>query len=446
MGIFDGLVQFFRGKLPTEPLPSSSEIGMRTREDARYRDLYNQFFVDPELRAAIFDVRAADRMDGRIKKIHSRVARDIIKGGLVLQLQSPSPVISREWKAFLARIELNRPEKLKSDCRGMIMEGNLPLQVVMDEGRRIQRLIRMPAETIVPVVNAAGQFADVAKAYRQHDLVTGRPCADFALWQLTMVRFDADNYDDMGSMGRPYLDANRSTWLKLRMTEEDMVVRRRTRAPLRLAHVLEGANQTEMDQYEAKVMRKQSEITTDFFMNKKGAVNAIQGDSNLDQIQDVAFLLDCMFSGTPIPKGLAGYTEGLNRDILQDLKGDYFDEIDSLQDIIAFAYEFTFRLQLLLKGIVLGDDEIKVKFAERRTETPNQAADRALKLQALGIPSDMLWEELGFDVATVRARRDAAREEDDPYPDPPAGSDRPTVSITPGNGPKGSSATSISTK
>ncbi|WP_457832770.1 hypothetical protein, partial [Staphylococcus aureus] len=87
--------------------------------------------------------------------------------------------------------------------------------------------------------------------------------------------------------------------------------------------------------------------------------------------------------------------EGLNRDILQDLKGDYFDEIDSLQDTIAFAYEFTFRLQLLLKGIVLGDDEIKVKFAERRTETPNQAADRALKLQALGIPSDMLWEELG---------------------------------------------------
>ncbi|WP_457825342.1 hypothetical protein, partial [Staphylococcus aureus] len=87
-----------------------------------------------------------------------------------------------------------------------------------------------------------------------------------------------------------------------------------------------------------------------------------------------------------------------NRDILQDLKGDYFDEIDSLQDTIAFAYEFTFRLQLLLKGIVLGDDEIKVKFAERRTETPNQAADRALKLQALGIPSDMLWEELGFDV------------------------------------------------
>ncbi|MFX5956707.1 hypothetical protein ABTF01_20150, partial [Acinetobacter baumannii] len=73
MGIFDGFVQFFRGKLPTEPLPSSSEIGMRTREDARYRDLYNQFFVDPELRAAIFDVRAADRMDGRIKKIHSRV-------------------------------------------------------------------------------------------------------------------------------------------------------------------------------------------------------------------------------------------------------------------------------------------------------------------------------------------------------------------------------------
>jgi hypothetical protein len=70
----------------------------------------------------------------------------------------------------------------------------------------------MPTETIVPRVDDAGQFIDVTHAYTQHDLVTGQPAAKFALWQLHLVRFDPDNFDDMGALGRPFLDANRTTW------------------------------------------------------------------------------------------------------------------------------------------------------------------------------------------------------------------------------------------
>uniref|UniRef100_UPI003F585844 hypothetical protein n=1 Tax=Vibrio cholerae TaxID=666 RepID=UPI003F585844 len=44
----------------------------------------------------------------------------------------------------------------------------------------------------------------------------------FPLWQLTVSRLDPDNFDDMGCMGRPYLDAARTIWQKLIMTEEDL--------------------------------------------------------------------------------------------------------------------------------------------------------------------------------------------------------------------------------
>lgn len=449
MNIFERAKAAFRGFLANAPVAGSTLTGTLLRPEDRFRDLYRQFYVDPSLYASIVDIREMDRLDGRTKQIHSRVSRDVIKGGLVMKLAKPNERVSNAWQSFCQRTQLNRQEKLKSDARGLVMEGNLPLQVVLDQSLNVAGLARMPTDTIVPNVNPSGQFKSVAEAYIQHDLVTGKPAATFALWQLHLVRFDPDNFDDMGAMGRPFLDANRSTWQKLRMTEEDLVIRRRTRAPLRLSHVLEGATEPELSTYEAKVINKQGEITTDFFSNRKGSVNPVQGDSNLDQVADITLLLDCFFSGAPMPKGLAGYTDGLNRDILEDLTRAYFDEIDVLQDTLAYGYEQAFRFDLLLKGINPDDADFSVCFAERRTETPNQAADRALKLQALGIPQDMIWEELGYDPAYVRKRREYAAKQHDPYPDddqgePPAPPSR--VKIVPGNARKGESATSITNR
>src|SRR5689334_2451873 len=98
----------------------------------------------------------------------------------------------------------------------------------------------MASETLLPNVAPNGRFKDPRIAYEQYDLSTGTKVAAFALWQLTLVRLTPDNFDDLGAMGRPYLDASRAVWKKLIMTEEDLVMRRRQRAPLRMAHVLEG--------------------------------------------------------------------------------------------------------------------------------------------------------------------------------------------------------------
>lgn len=448
MASIKGLMGKLRALLPTAPIKNSSETGTRLREDARYRELYRQFYVDPEVREAILGIREMDKLDGRVKMIHSRVARDIIKGGLVMQLAKPNQAVSEAWQDFRRRCQLDRQEKLKSDARGLVMEGNLPLQIILDGQNNVCGLARMPSETIVPNANDGGQFKDVAEAYWQHDLVTGKPKAKFALWQLHLVRFDPDNFDDMGSMGRPFLDANRTTWQKLCMTEEDLVIRRRVRAPLRLSHTLEGASAPELDAYEAKVINKQSEITTDYFSNKKGSVNPIQGDSNLDQVGDIALLLDCFFSGSPMPKGLAGYTDGLNRDILEDLKRDYYDEIDVLQDTLAYGYQQAFHIDLLLKGINPHDADFSICYAERRTETPNQAADRALKLQALGMPQNLIWQELGYDPDYINEMKKHQANTVDPYPDdlPPPVAAPGRVKITPGNGRKGESGTSIANR
>lgn len=432
-------------------IPSTTtEVGRRTTPENAIKYLYRIMWVDPDLRAMILDIREMDRKDTRVKKIHARTARAAIKGGLRLTGKDVDERLRRLWKAFERRLQLERREKLESDMRGLMMEGNLPLQWVVGEDKRVVAGVRMPTDTLLPNVLANGTFRDPKAAYAQYDLATGARVATFAQWQLTLVRLTPDNHDDLGSMGRPYLDAARTVWKKLTMTEEDLVIRRRERAPLRTAHVLEGANDQELEAYKARIEDEQREITTNYYLNRKGGVTAVQGDANLDQIADVVHLLDTFFAGSPAPKGLFGYTGDLNRDILEDLKRDFFDELDALQDTAAFAYQLGFELELLLRGINPDDYEFTVGFAERRTETPNQAADRALKLQAMGFSRRTVLETAGGDYETERARRETEAKETDPYPEgeagmnPPPGS--PRVAVTPGNAPKGDSATTISTR
>lgn len=426
----------------------TSERGSRATLENSVKYLYRMMWTDPELHQAILDLRMMNKEDGRVKKIHNKMSRTAVKGGLRLKMDEDDQRVIKLWKQFVKRLKLDRQEKLESDARGLVMEGNLPLQWVIGANNSVVNCARMPSETILPNVTENGLFKTPQHAYTQIDLTTGNELAKFSLWQLTLVRLDPDNYDDMGSMGRPYLDASRGVWKKLCMTEEDLVIRRRERAPLRTAHSLEGATTEELEIYKQQVEGDQRELTTNYYMNKKGSVVAVQGDSNLDQIADVSYLLDTFFAGSPAPKGLFGYVGDLNRDILEDLKRDYFEEIDALQDTQAFAYQLGFRLELLLHGINPDAIDYEVKFAERRTDTPNQRADHALKLQALGTGNRIAWEAAGLNPEAVLAAKRIEANSNDPYPEGEEGSQgpgkQPVVKVTPGNEKKGESSTAIS--
>jgi len=457
----DLLARFGRGfkaaeekKLPGEQAPNDLELGRRATPENATKYLYRAMWVDSDVRQAILEIRDMDRQDGRVKRVHGRSARAAVKGGLKIRGASGQERVHRRWHDFERRLGLNRREKLQSDMRGLMMEGNLPAQWVLDaEGQRVVRVLRMPTETLLPDVLPNGTFRNPREAYTQFDLSTGARLAVFPLWQLTCGRLEPDNFDDVGALGRPYLDASRAVWKKLTMTEEDLVIRRRMRAPLRVSHVLEGAGEEYLDRYRKQNEQAQSEgVTTDYYTNVKGSITALQGDASLDQIADVEYLLDTFFAGAPAPKGLFGYTGDLARDILDDLKRDYFDELDAMQDTLSQVYRCGFELELLLAGMDPDNFDFEVVFAERKTDTPNQRADLALKYSALGLPKRMVWDAAGFDAEAVEQELEVERERSDPFPDesainpPQAGAGPGRVSVTPGNERKGESATTISTR
>lgn len=435
----------------------TSERGRRGTEASQLRMLYAYQQPDYEQKAVIDEIRRMDRESGVVKQMHNRIAKALTKGGLILDNPKNDEQLEKLWADFARRTQLKKRLKLISDARGLIVEGSLPLQWVLDDNqKKVMRAVRMPTESIRAIVGIDGQFKDPKAAYAQYDYLEGRDLAVFARWQLDVARLDPDNFDDMGSFGRPLLDAVRKKWRQMEGGQEDMFIRRRTRAAMRTAHSLEGATPEELAEYKRQVESEEGDQTNNYYMNKKGAVAALQGDENLDQVGDIALLMDSFFAGSPMPKSMLGYVEGLTRDVLEDMKKEFYDELDTLQDSIADCYDFGFRLELLLNGINPDSKKFEIRYGERMTESPTQKTDRALKVMALGASRQTAWTIAGLNHADELERLEDERANLDAYPinelgipgvddEMEAAADRgQKISITPNQGGGNNSATSIS--
>ena len=425
-----------------------------TRDDplSGYDDYYAKMRGRMDLRGVIEELKQFDQVDGRVKKVLNRISRDAVKGGLQLSFDgSEDETISALWQAFKARTKLNKREKVASEARLLARDGNLPIQWIVNKNRQVIRGIAMPIGTLEADCDDLGRFNAPATAWRQID-IAGKVLATFPALLITNGRLDPENYERPDSLGRPYLDAARPALRRLRMQEDDMVVLRRTRSSNRALHVLEGANETELRNYENDVIKRRQDPSSDYFSNKKSAVTNIAGTANFDQVKDIEMSLDAFFAIAG-PKGLFGYIDGMSRDILEDLKKDYYEEIDAIQDVLADVYRAGFELELLLNGKDPAGYDFTIKFAERMTESPSQRADRALKQQSIGASQQTVLETAGLDPVKEKARIAEERKNPSDYGldqgldddgeidlDKPRG---PQVSITPGNAKKGESQTSI---
>lgn len=423
LGLIDRIKAAFGAKpaaaAATEPPQRPIGKGVTYEGNPFLRSPYLLFQVDHDYNSIMADVNKMDLEDGRVKQIHNKIARDATRSGVsfISNDKTPSPKMADEAKAFIKRCRLDEREKLKSDARFLVKDGELFLENVMDDQLNVVAMRRLPSVSMRPNVDATGRFRDITKAYLQYEPITNQIIATFAAWQITHIRRDA-NADDPGDRGRPLFDADRVTWKKLVMTEEDLVIRRRTRAPLRSLHTLEGATDAELEAYMARnkdVIEHPLDVMSDYFSNKKGSVQPIQGDANLDQINDVKELKDDFFAGIGMPRHLVGYLENINRDVYADSLEAYYEILEEVQELLADGYEAGLRLQYLLRGINADGYDWDLTFNGRKVESDNQLADRMLKHKALGIPNTLVWPQLKYNVDQVNAARAKEAATNDPY-------------------------------
>jgi hypothetical protein len=103
-------------------------------------------------------------------------------------------------------------------------------------------------------------------------------------------------------------------------------------------HVVEGATEQEIEAYRQRnraILGDKFAAVADFFSNRRGAIETVEGDTTIGDIRDVRHHIATWWLASPVPMALMGYAEDLNRDVLEEQTEEYHAALESLRAWVA---------------------------------------------------------------------------------------------------------------
>ncbi|MBE3584845.1 MAG: minor capsid protein [Thermoanaerobacter sp.] len=441
---------------------------------------YDVFRLEHDRRSILLDVRQMLKEDPRVAEANRRLAQDACRGGITVVVQGASKdVRARNKRRHPGQKPLRRNSladraqeiidgviktarinaKLSSWARSLLADGDLFLNVIVDlKTRRIVDIRRVPAITMKRNVDKEGRFVDISRAFSQLDPMVhaasffpGVPenaIRHFALWEINHIRW---NYVDGQIYGESQYAVIRRLSRQLLMTEEDLVVRRRTRAVQRRHHRIgtpeRPGTPADVEAYKQlnslDHQRGRFKQTTDYFSNGLVEIKNLEGDARLNEIEDIQYLLNIEFLRLGVPKGLLGFAEDINRDVLDEQQQQYLASLEHLTDTLEYgdpgAYSglrAIFDFALLLQGINPDAVTYNIRWSEKTTEKLSERITRTIKARNAGLISRRTACQLlanDFDIEDVDAELAAIEEENTPA--------APLEESPPARGPGGGQAT-----
>ncbi len=354
------------------------------------------FRIEWDRRSVLRAVYQMMREDTRVKSANHRFAATAVRRGFDIKISSE--VSKKEAaKAQAAIDDLRRrvslDAKLTSWARTLLRDGDLFLNPIVDlSSNQIREIKSLPAITMQRNEDITGNFPDARKAFQQIDPLSLEPLLELALWQINHIRWDHEQGE---RYGRSQYLSMLSKWRQLDRAEKDLVIRRRTRAAMKRAHIIgtkdHPGGELEVDKY---IQRNQitgslNEIVTDYYLNGLGDVKNLDGDGNLDHIKDIVYLQEVYMIATGVPLHLMGFGQNVNRDIVQEQMEQFQEDVQELRGLLengdGSAYSgirSLFDFQLALLEIDPSILEYNVRWFENDTDSANDRINRVIPLRA----------------------------------------------------------------
>jgi len=397
-----------------------SEVASQAQSESLFN--YDIFKVENDRRSVLADVQKLLDEDPRVAEANKRMANAATRGGITVVVSGATSDIQAKNKkarpgATKARSNAtaNKAQQILNDlvktakvnakvngwAKRLVSDGDLMLNVIVDmRDNTIVDIRRVPPITMKRNVDDRGQFIDINQAFSQLDpamhaasLFAGIPDSasrHFALWQMNHIRWDHTDGDVYGNSQYKQI---RSLVKKLQMTEEDLVVRRRTRAPQRRLHTVgnkeKPQNWDAVEEYKKKNSLGSSKfkVTTDYYGNGLTDIKNLDGDAKLHEIADIIYLLNMAFLRLGVPKGLLGFAEDINRDVLEDQYKEYEKSLEQLTDALEYGDSGAFSglrdifdFALLLQGINPDSVSYNIRWSDKSNEPTKDRIDRVLKV------------------------------------------------------------------
>jgi len=357
---------------------------MRVENDRlkAYNECWVMYVEDPRISAAI-DTTAGSATNGSFT-IHFNKAKTKVEK----VLNDADEIINGIKKR--CQIDL----KILGIAKELLILGDAFLEVIVDfSTNEIINLKKLPARSIFRIEDEFGTLVGFEQKNELNEVI-----AEFEPWQILHMRW---NHFSGQLYGTSMIRSVRSVYKKLKMTEEDLVVRRRTRAGLKLHHYgadpQEPLEPDEVDEYIEQNSSSPLNVRTDFYSNGKWKIDVLKSDDGVNQIEDIKHLEDALFIGLRTPKGLLGIGEDPNRATLERQEVAYIRLLNEVTNVISDQIRQVFDLGLTLKGLNPENIEYELIWDEKTVEDINQKAERLVLLTNVGfISKETATGELGY--------------------------------------------------
>ena len=299
-------------------------------------ELARQMGAETERIRMVQVCREMYKTDPRARRIVSTLARDAVRGGFTLKVKNNARA-QEAGDGLAARLGLS--SALVKWIRQGVRDGDLFLELGVNEAREIAKVTRKPTLQMHRASNAADGFDEPRMAFWWADqmwagigaLGTAAPldAVWFAEWQIVHARWD---HDDESRYGTPLFGSATGQFKRMSAGEVDIAVRRKTRAGMKYIHQFpagtSGENIEKYKQINKAAIDDPFAAVADFFGTAD--IHAVQGDARLQEIADVLHHIRTWWTASPVPMSLIGYGQDLNRDVLEKQKEQYDEELDPI--------------------------------------------------------------------------------------------------------------------
>jgi hypothetical protein len=377
---------------PSQAPPTTADANIRTTSlPEAFTDVTALFREETDRISQVNICRRMYNDDPRAKRLIGKLARDACKGGFTVAAPNNAQA-EQEARDLIKRLDLEN--RLPDWFRLTVRDGDSFLEAGIDGERNISLVSRKPTLNMHRNSNSVDRFPDPAKAYWfAPDLYIGATPTQnsiwFAEWQVIHARWEQE---EGRRYGYPLFAAGTQAYKRVREGELDIAVRRKTRAGMKYMHVVEGADAGALEQYKQnnkEALDNPFAAVADFFSNKPGSLSAVQGDAKLQEIGDVEHHIQTWLMSGIVPMELLGYGANLNRDVLNDKKDAYEEEIEAITSWVeAQLVVPLLERQWLLKDIYPDSLDYEIKWSVKqalKADVIALVADAMLKLKTLGV-------------------------------------------------------------
>lgn len=405
------LKRFVERKIPDVPAEPTNQSSGLQRNVPPGLEEFNVENVRRDRHSQLNEIRTMVANDPRWDRMLYKLQSDAAyKNYTVVVESAEGKRAQRKAQAVIDRTRylIEDKKKLRGWIKGLLRDGDLFLQVIVDTGsREITKVKKLAAEITHSRLDAEGNFpADKKPYYQQSQHNPYTTDREFDAWEIVHLKWDAE---DGQPYGKPLLASSRLTWRRLENAEKNIAIRRAIRAGIKRHHKIgtdvNPGSEKDIEDYKKKqadTLAKPMEASQDIYTNHLVEIKTLMGDETIGDIEDLKWNEGIFSIATGIPQALlsGGRETATNFTVIKEQEEDYLRVVGDIDEVMEQALTQIFDLALLLQGI--NPDSLVYSFnwgAKDREDTDRKVL-RAERYQALGLSFETVFNTMDIDGVT----------------------------------------------